>query len=461
MWDEDNFDTVGALSLPEKGMPIYPETVSASILARDECLSCGRETSRRCKHCNMDWFCSQKCQDRMSLAHLTKCSARPITTADRLFDDAIKDQIPEDEETCEAFGFSRCGRWMEKSHLLGLYKGLLLYMQDPEISPVKLHEWQKEDMLAKKIIKRISALPENSRGGYFSWFLQNQHVVDNTTAVPRLQGHDNPILQALDAARPYLELEDCDKYPHDFEPTEKWHCFIFFALALDSSTPTPNWVELDLWYDFGFALCTDEYHERSLGALYSRLVGGTKFFKDYDKSLGIDSHGPSSLPTCSFDEFWQAWQNGSMGDLFDKYGIDTESNSDPENWLGHPMGFPYLREFMSFPVEKHGLRPSVWRLKHLLALDYNAPLRSFPEVKEAAEEYGFTSQLDPRTKMSLGRFYGQLIKAGDPLKVHRAKERGKLLEYAQSSRGITDERLREVFRKVDSTSLMANGLVGH
>lgn len=461
MWGEDNFDAAGDVPLPKEEMRVYPGTVSASTMTRDECQSCSRETYRRCEHCNQGWFCSQRCQDRMSLNHLAKCSARPVTTADILFDDVLMDQIPNDEKVCEEFGFSRCGHAREKSHLLGLYKGLLLYMQDPEISPVNLHEWQKKGMLATKIIEKFSAVPETSRGGYFPWFLRNQHVVDNTKAVPQLQGENNPILRAIAAARPCLELKDRDKDPHEFEPTEKGYCFIFYAIALDSSTPNPNWVELDLWYDFGFAVCANEHHERDLGALYVRLFGGTKSSREYDESLGISPRSQSSLPTCSFDEFWRAWQNGSIGDIFDKYKIDTGSDGDLRYRFRQLSGVPHLRHFMSFPVEKRGLRPSVWRLKHFLALDDNTPVQSFPKVEEAAEEYGFTSQLDTKTKMALRRFYGQFIKAGDPLEVHRAKERGELLEYAQSSVGVTDQELRDVLRNLDSTSLMTNGLVGH
>lgn len=211
---------------------------------------------------------------------------------------------------------------------------------------------------------------------------------------------------------------------------------MFFAFALDSSYPNPNWVELDLWYHFGFTLCTDEYHEGSLGALYSRLVGGRKFWTDYEKSLGIASNHVPSSPTCSFNEFWVAWKNGSMAQLFDKYGMGNDIDG-----FNDKMGVRHLREFMSFPVGKHELRPSVWRLKHLLALGYNKPLGDFPEIKSTALEYGFTSQLDARTKMELHQFYKQMLEANDPLQLHRAKERAKLLDYAESSLNIIDGRV--------------------
>lgn len=385
----------------------------------------------------------------MSLDHLAKCSARSITTADILFDDVIKDQFPRDEETREAFGFNRCSHWKEESRLLGLYRGFLLFLHDRELSPVELNKWQKNGTLTREIIERFHAIPENSRGGYFPWFLRNQHVLDNSTPMPQLQGPENPILRALDAARPYLEPEDRDKDLYELQPIEKRYCFIFYALALDSSIPNPNSIEFNLWYDFGFALCTDEYHEKNLGALYSKLVGGEKFFKDYDKSLGIASNCDATLPTCSFDEFWRAWRDGTMADLFDKYGVGGGIDGGTGSGLGRNIGFHHLREFLAFPFEKHELRPSVWRLKHLLALDDNTPLTGFPEIEEASHEYGFTPQIDARTRINLRQFYRELLNTVDPLEVHRAKERGELMGYAESQLILVEERVRDVLQKMD------------
>jgi hypothetical protein len=106
---------------------------------------------------------------------------------------------------------------------------------------------------------------------------------------------------------------------------------------------------------------------------------------------------------------------------------------------------------MSYPVEKHALRPSVWRLKHFLALDYNTPLTEFPQIEAAAQEYGFTPQLDVRTKMDLRQFYRKLFIVGNPLEAHSAKERGELLDYAESSLIDIDIRVRDVLQILDST----------
>lgn len=112
---------------------------------------------------------------------------------------------------------------------------------------------------------------------------------------------------------------------------------------------------------------------------------------------------------------------------------------------------------MAFPVEKHKIRPSVWRLKHLLALGDNTPLTGFPEIEEASLKYGFAPQLDAKIRINLRQFYKQPPNTGDPLEVHKAKDRGELLGYAESLPILVDAVVRYVLQKMDSTSLTATG----
>lgn len=126
----------------------------------------------------------------MSFYHLTKCSARSITTADILCHDAVGDRLPQDPETCEYFGFTRCRDWRDQYHLLGLYQGLILSL---DIGAIQLNEWREKDILVSKIIEAFSKLPEHNRGSYFPWFLGNQHILDNSTPPLQLGGEDNPL----------------------------------------------------------------------------------------------------------------------------------------------------------------------------------------------------------------------------------------------------------------------------
>lgn len=368
----------------------------------------------------------------MSFRHLTKCSARSITTADILYSDVIGDWLPQDPETCEHFGFTRCRDGREKSYLLGLYKGLV-YL---DVEAIQLNEWREKGILVSKIIEAFSRLSEQNRGSYFPWFLRNQHILDNSTPPLQLDGKDNPLQRAIDAARPYLDLKDRDKDLQQLEPPSKRKCFLFYAMILDSTYPNPIWAEFDIWYDFGFAVCRSEYDEGRLGGLYTQLIGGNKSRRDYDQNLGAKTEDYPDIPTCSFNEFWLAYANGSLGKLFHKY--DLGGRISPGSGL---------QEFLSFPLNQRELRPTVWRLKHFLALDPNTPLGNFPKVEAAAQEYGFTSQLNAGTRLALRQFYERLFKEVNPLRVHEAKNSGKLLEYAESKLDVIDDGVRHVLRR--------------
>lgn len=115
----------------------------------------------------------------MFFYHLTKCSARSITTADILCDDVIRDRIPQDSETREHFGLTRCRDWRDESYLLGLYQCLIRVLG---IRPIQLNEWREKGILVSKIMEVFFRLPESNRGAYFSWFLRNQHILDNSAS---------------------------------------------------------------------------------------------------------------------------------------------------------------------------------------------------------------------------------------------------------------------------------------
>lgn len=61
----------------------------------------------------------------MSAQHRFTCSDGALTSADYLERAVFLDKIPDDPQTIDDYGFSRCETWNQKSHLLGLYKGLL------------------------------------------------------------------------------------------------------------------------------------------------------------------------------------------------------------------------------------------------------------------------------------------------------------------------------------------------
>ncbi|KAG6814883.1 hypothetical protein H0H93_011858 [Arthromyces matolae] len=377
----------------------------------------------------------------MSLHHLRKCSARPITTADILTNDALNNEIPEDQETRRHFGFFRCRDWKEESHLLRLYIGLV---RCQGVHANQLHEWRQEGILLGKILETFSALPEKNRGIYFPWFLRNQHILDHTEAPLHMDNLDDHFQGVLQAARAYLDPEDRGKDFSQFMPPAKLHCFKFYAMLLDGSYyPNPNTPEPDLWYDFGFVACSDVHAARSLGSVYCRLFGGNRRERDYHQSLGVPFRDITNLPTASFDEFWRAWKSGNLAELFDQYGLGDRIDRIDEV-LGSPRR---LREFLALPG--HQQHPSVWRLKHLLALEDNTQISRFPLIEAAVQEYGFTPHLDARTKVTLLRFYRELLISSDPLEVHRARNRRELFEYVKRNfQGNVDHIVWDALRKL-------------
>jgi hypothetical protein len=112
----------------------------------------------------------------MSSRHRFECSSGHLTTADYLELAVISDEIPDDPQTLDDYGFSHCETWNQKSHLLGLYKGLLLFLK---VRTLDLDQWRREGRLVDNIIAEFSNIPEKSRGKYFPWFLRHTHLLND------------------------------------------------------------------------------------------------------------------------------------------------------------------------------------------------------------------------------------------------------------------------------------------
>lgn len=102
---------------------------------------------------------------------------------------------------------------------------------------------------------------------------------------------------------------------------------------------------LDLWYEFGFCTCRDEFEESGLAAEYAILVGGDRLREQYEKELDVPCERRRPEPSiCSFGEFWYAWLHGSLGALMPKHGMEfrKETSSTAES---RSTCFP---EFLSY-----------------------------------------------------------------------------------------------------------------
>jgi hypothetical protein len=396
------------------------------------CDMCEVRAGERCPYCDRSWYCSPKCA-RKSLDHRFRCSGQAITTADYLQKAVLENEIPEDPETLEDYGFNRCGTWNEKSHLMGVYIGLMKYSV-PEICSDEIDAWRRSGRLFENIIKTFNKMPEGCWGEYFPWLLLNKRTLTGGPEEKPTR-YGNVFITAVEDAASLLSPKDPTKYISEIKPIEKRDLFFMFALARSSMRPHPaTTYHLDLWYWFGFCTSSDEYEESRIGSLYTRLLGENKFTVDYNASLGISSSHVPNLLTASFEEFWMAYQSGKIVQLMRKYGLEHELQR-----------CRYLDLFLSItPGEPH---PRIWRLYHYLAFP-TISLDIPPAAMKGAEHFGFSSGLNARMKIELPRFYKELLAQGHPLEMEQARNQNRLLSYAQEKLKEIDAGVVKILKKL-------------
>jgi hypothetical protein len=423
-------------------------------------MDCDIMTIRRCSYCSGPRYCSERCEKADHYSHKFSCSHVTITSADHLQRDCFQDVIPQDPQVREDYGFTRCKNRIEESHLFGLYIGLLKYL---DIPAEDLHSWRVSGILMGKIIETYSSLPESNRGSYYPWLLRNRHVLDEShTQVREEDNVDLYIQKMVDDARPYLDPSDSNVPARKLTPYAKQNCFRFLAMLLKGMRPPPKMLNMDLWYDFGFVVCCSEDEESSLANVYISLLLANTAARDYFASLGSTQSMPPDYPTCSFADFWKAWEAGTLMDLLDTYG--THGGRDSYGQFLDSV-FPDLREFLSYPGTPGPKfpRPSIWRLRHFLALDGANVLTVEPAIAGAAIEYGFHPGLDTRTRLDLHDFYTTIFKQGVyTTKVDEALRRGRLHEVADRwYGGVVDDRVKNVLRTIsDAGRTLSEGLDG-
>ncbi|KAJ7191557.1 hypothetical protein GGX14DRAFT_481300 [Mycena pura] len=122
-------------------------------------------------------YCSQSCLDRFADFHARRCAnpVRPLTTADTLTTAVYADMFPDDPQTLEDYFFTRARTAHDKTHLLGLYIGVVKIL---DVDPSRLHEWRLSGKLAENIKALYETVPPVARGGYHAWFLKNLNIFE-------------------------------------------------------------------------------------------------------------------------------------------------------------------------------------------------------------------------------------------------------------------------------------------
>ena len=233
--------------------------------------------------------------------------------------------------------------------------------------------------------------PEQSRGAYFAWFLQNEHIVALAgQPLPEKATHDAADAALLRAWRftggsGWNSAENI-KAAIARKSVEEQNCHVLYNLLLSKWHPSPS---LDLWVNFGFASCRVQEEEMWLGRLYQRLIH-----------------------MCTFKEFCDAYRAHRLPHLFDSKGLRVNN-----------------------PVQFRGLlqskwKKSVWYLKKAIAHEDFAGEES-EMVPAVLVDYGFANGRNGSQKRRLKKVYKDFFDSpnGDPLALHEAAIKGNIHGY--------------------------------
>jgi len=345
------------------------------------------------------------------MKHKFKCRREnPLTSADRLLLYVEQDVIPDNEQVCQDFGFSRVPE-KDWGKLIGLYKGLTIL----KVSSEQLHQWQVEKSLEVNIIKGFSRQDEDKRGQYFPWFLRNKHRLFGPAPEPPPDSYPR---DWFDIANSHLDKADRTQDPSDLVPAAKRDALYFFATILHLYYPPPS---DPLWYKFGFCTCNNDFDEFNLGGIYQCLI-----FDRRAQSYMTEPE-PAKEP-CTFQDFWKAYESGKLIQLMDEKGLKEER-----------QGFPYLESFLS--VRLGSQRPSVWALKQVLA-DENMVDRN----DDMFDDYGFRNCKSIADIKDLMRVYQVILHTANPLELHQACIEGTLYKFCRRHNARLDPKFQRLMR---------------
>ncbi|KAI6028952.1 hypothetical protein EDC04DRAFT_148170 [Pisolithus marmoratus] len=376
-----------------------------------KCVYCDRKTSRRCSKCSGPWLCSKACEGAYDFYdHNFKCAiGRPLDSADYLERACWENEIPDDINTLEEFGFTKFPSAFDQRNLLGIFVGLA----HMGIGNRELRRWQEGGMLVPNIISIYEGRPEYARQGYYRWFRENLSIINCTDAKTR-----TPDMFAI--ARPYLDAGDQSKDLHELVPDAKRKSFLLYAMLFNGLHPNPSHSEKsiqDLYYTFGFCLCSDIHGEQALGRLYMMLIS-----------------------RCSFQDFWSAYQTHSLISLMDAMGLGIARQE-----------IQHLESFLK--IRPDDWCPTVWHLR--LFTQSQAALPG-PHV---ASDFGFFNCETVEERFALKETYKRLLQNPnlDPMELHAACIKGELYGFARTYLPNLQQRFRKLMKNPYPTDTNIEG----
>lgn len=349
------------------------------------CHSCDSPTDRKCAGCSRAWYCSKKCQEDSWPAHIFDCNpSKPIRTVYYLARAARDNVFPEHKQTLTDYGFDKASTNSAAVMLLGLYQGLLLKLQ---VKPSVLDTWKRKGTMIQGIKAAYETSPVHAGGGFYSWFLRNQWVLDDSLPRPSdpMEELDYSLKRAWARAggsprdSPAQIIEQKRQWPED-----RRSCFdLLDVLLLEYTYPSPF---LDLWILFGFCACQNERQESFLALIYRDL-----------------------FTLCTFDEIVTAYRLSGLIVLMDSKGLRGRRENIIE--LADALG-DYRHK-------------SIWRLKQFVLVESAVPT---PAVRV---DYGFVNCRNESEFTTLKELYKTILEMPSvkAVNLHHAAIRGKLFAY--------------------------------
>ncbi|GBC04567.1 hypothetical protein RclHR1_05740009 [Rhizophagus clarus] len=370
-----------------------------------ECSVCKKTTIKRCSRCHTKYYCSSSCQKKDYPNHVLDCPSR---SADILVKNVVADIITTNDAVRYEYGFCNCKNPAEESNLLGLYTGLIKYI---DCSASELHSWWKSGNFPLHIKKACE--DKGYKSYYYQWFLKNEHVLQN---LRKYEGEKTDKYLAdkyHEMVKPYLSKHDQTipmKSLSESFPESKQSVYALYLIMLTGCIPR---IEQQTWIDFGFCSC--KYGNDYLGQTEEIRLG------DLYRELIIQKG-------CKIDEFHDAYLSGSILDLLKR----RKCNRNDYNWL------------LESKIEIRGYHQpikSVYYLKQYALSDVAALKRS------VNLDYGFMNCRTEDEKRQLKNTYRKLIKNPkfDPRDLHEACITGKIFNYVGSI--LPDEALKAKFFK--------------
>ena len=280
-----------------------------------------------------------------------------------------------------------------------------------EIPPKTIHNWRVRGVLVDEIKAAFYKLPEHTRGGYFPWFLQNEHVVALAgQPLSEETFHDLGDAMFVHAWRftGGSERDSAEEIKAAIarKPDEEQKCHYLYTFLLSKWHPSPGH---NLWIDFGFASCRSQEEEMELGAWYQRLI-----------------------TMCAFKEFCDAYRTGCLLDLFHSKGLQVSDNA-------------HLRDLLQGPTY---CNKSVWNLKEFILQEDSTKEepRMCPSVMV---DYGFMNCRNDSERRQLKRVYKAFFDChdGDPLALHEAAIKGNIHSYlSKVVQGLRDPKFQRLMK---------------